>query len=194
MNLFEEPVFIGFIIFEVVTISLWIWAKWYNKKHKYDGYFSDNVATPIFLIPAVSRLRDKKEIYLNEHKEMDNYIMLVELYNILPKLYDEYALAVLRAPLALSKPPSPYSAAQLGTMIGGAAVGMVAAYNAIEKQKIYEQNVKEVFLSKFETGNAYDKLNECYWSMISIIEQVENTKIDWDNTIKEIIDELEQKK
>lgn len=200
MNIIDDPVFIGFIIFEVVVITIWILASAYMKKyrreHKYDEYFSAEmyVATPTFLIKATTSLKNKKEKYLKEHEDSDNYIFLKELFDILPRLYNEYAQAVLHTPLAMTKSPNPYTAAYLGTMIGGVAVGMVAAHNAIEKQKAYEQNVKDVFLSKFETGNAYDKLNDCYWSIISILEQKESTKSDWENTVDEIIEKCWEEK
>lgn len=191
-----ESVIIFCICWLVLAAIFKCWDElYYKKKHFTDRYFKDNVAEPKFLIKAVPELLKKKEMYLQNTRgvEIGNLLLLDELFYVLPDLYQKYATEILRAPLSLSKPPNPYTAAYIGEMVGGTAVGMVAAQNAIEKEKAYKENRNAVFLSQINVGNAYDKLNNCYWSIVSIIEMIERNKEDWDKTVNDIIAELDGK-
>ena len=90
----------------------------------------------------------------------------------------------------MTKPESPYSAAYKGTMLGGAAVGMVAAQRAIEKEKAYNQNRMDVILSDIKTGDAFENLKNCYWGIFRIIQQTEYSRRDWDSTVYEIVEDF----
>lgn len=108
-------------------------------------------------------------------------------------MYNKYAISILRAPLQMKQPESPYSAAYRGTMLGGAAVGMVAAQRAIEKEKVYNQNRRDVILSDIQKEKAFENLKNCYWRIFNIIQKYEYSRKDWESTVEEIVDDFIRK-
>ena len=118
----------------------------------------------------------KEAYYLSLFENKNEYYVLKELYKHFVKYYDQYGSARLNEPLQLTRPASPINAAFLGNMVGGAAVGITAAYTAAQKEARYQKNVRDVIKAKIDIGNAYDKVHNCYLSMVAIIETNENGK------------------
>ncbi|MCM1089735.1 MAG: hypothetical protein NC092_01200 [Butyrivibrio sp.] len=142
------------------------------------------------------KLIDKRDKYLKLFENKPEYALLDELYKKLPTYYYSCGSAILNTPLALPEPVSPNTAAIIGTVVGGTAVGMAAALSAKEKETQYRQNEKAVIRSKFETKNAYKQLSKCCLCIEDILKTQEATRVDWENTlslIRENIDK-EQKK
>ncbi len=139
------------------------------------------------------RLLAKKEAYLKAFEKKEEYYALNRLYNKFAPLYRDYVTQTLCAPLRLTKPVSPYTAAYFGTRIGGMAVGMVAAQNAIEKEKAYQKNVDDVIEAEINRGNAYDKVEYCYQSIVAILSQDKYTYNNWYNEKQLIKAELDKK-
>ena len=161
----------------------------------YSMHYKERVSAETYdqmlFIRNCKALCDESDTYLAAFEKDSDYVALKELFRNLPSLYNAYGSAVISAPLQLTKPVSPYSAAQLGTMMGGVAVGLVAAQTAYEKQIAYEQNVKEVIDSNLKIGNARDKVTYCYLSIEAIIEQKESIKADWQSKKEAIKAELD---
>ena len=107
-------------------------------------------------------------------------------------LITDYQKAILLTPLKLTNPVNPYTAAYIGTKIGGAAVGMVAAQDAIEKERAYQQNAIDVITAELKTGNAYDKVECCYQSIVNILSKNEYANSDW-NKEKQLIKDKTRK-
>lgn len=140
-----------------------------------------------------TQLLHKETYYLRLFEKKQEYLILKELFRCFKKFYDEYGSAVLNAPLQMTRPASPFTAAALGNMVGGAAVGIAAAYTAVQKEARYQQNYRSVIESKLNVGNAYDKVHNCYLSIISIIETNENTKEDWEKVKTSVDNEMNEK-
>lgn len=181
----------GMIFGGICILCASIYSIYYSMHYK--QRISAETYEQMLFIDKCSALNDKCNAYLSAFEKDSDYIALKELFHHLPALYNEYGSAVINAPLQLTKPVSPYSAAQLGTMMGGVAVGLVAAQNAIEKQKAYEQNVKDVIASNLRIGNARDKVTYCYLSIEAIIERKESIKADWQSKKDSIKAELDKK-
>ena len=148
---------------------------------------------PELLIATVNVLLRKKERYLNATSNTEDYNSLNYCFENLPEFYEKYAICILRSPLQMKQPESPYSAAYRGTMLGGAAVGMVAAQRAIEKEKLYNQNRMEVISSDIQKEKAFENLKNCYWRIFNIIQNYEYPRRDWDSTVEEIVDDFIRK-
>ena len=146
-----------------------------------------------YFIKACKSLCDNKDFYLAVFKDDAEYYALKELFDHLPKLYNDYAIEVLRTPLQLTRPVSPYTAAAIGTQIGGVAVGVAAAQNALKKQEAYEKNVKDVIMASIKTGNALDKVTYCYESIISIILKKPISADDWRKVTTSVDNEIREK-
>ena len=170
---FEDFVLYLGIIIVAFSIYSFYHYKTFKEKLDYKTY------SEMYFIKKCSALCDKRSEYLNVFENDNDYFALKELYDRLPGLYNQYAIEVLHTPLQLTQPVSPYTAAFLGTKIGGAAVGVVAAQNAIEKQRAYEKNVIDVIESSIRKGNALDKVTYCYESIESIIERKPELRDDW---------------
>lgn len=179
------PHFVGvaFIIFGIYSFYYW---KNFKQKISYYEY------EKFFFIKACKALCDKKKEYLIALKDVEDYYALRELYDRFPGLFNNYASQVLNTPLQLTKPVNPYTAAFIGTQIGGAAVGVVAAQNAIEKQMAYEKNVRDVIESSIRTGNALDKVKYCYESIESIIRKNPDVRDNWANEKEKIDNEIKK--
>lgn len=140
-----------------------------------------------------TQLLKKQTYYLRLFEKKPEYFALKELFKYFVKFYDEYGSAVLNAPLHMTRPVSPCTAAAFGNMVGGTAVGIAAAYTAAQKEARYQQNVRNVIESKINVGNAYDKVHNCYLSIISIIETNEKTKEDWEKVKTSVDNEMNEK-
>lgn len=179
----------GMVLWGIILLCASIYSIYYSMHYK--ERVSAELYEQMLFIRNCKALNDECNTYLSAFENDSDYIALKELYSRLPALYNEYGSSVINAPLQLTKPVSPYSAAQLGTMMGGVAVGLVAAHNAIEKQKAYEQNVKDVISSNLRIGNARDKVAYCYSSIEAILKKNEFAKNDWESkktTIKAELD------
>lgn len=152
-----------------------------------------NAFNNILILKQYDRLWNKREDYLKAFEENEEYYVLNEFYNKLGNLINDYKREILNTPLRLTKPVNPYTAAYFGTQIGGIAVGMVAAQNAIEKEKAYQKNVTDVIVAELKTGNAYDKVEYCYQSIETILSQNEYTNNDWNEEKQLIKDEMNKK-
>lgn len=168
-------------------------ATQFKEPRKKKEQVSKNVYERMLLYRECTALLENRDKYMQMLKGNSEYFALEEFYNIFPKIYQEYSREVLNQPLELSRPISPYTAAMLGTQIGGVAVGVVAAQNAIEKQKTYEKNKVDVIRSQIKVGNALDKLTYCHASVIEILKTSEETKSDWENRKFEIEKEMKER-
>jgi len=182
---------IGYTFMGIALIAFGVFSI-YMKKNSKEKIDKDLYRQMAF-IRECNILLEKKREYLEALKTSDDYFALTELYDRLPELYSNYGSAVLTTPLRLTKPTSPYTAAIVGTQIGGVAVGMVAAQNAIEKQKAYEKNVLNVIEASLKQGNAFDKAMYCFESIENIIRKDFDTKNDWYNEKEKIEIELKKK-
>ena len=143
-------------------------------------------------IKVFTALNEKRNDYEKELVNSPDLFKYKELSKKFPSLYYGYATSVLEMPMQYTKPVSATTAAYVGTAIGGAAVGMVAA-NQAEKDRIaYEKNVRDVIESKLAVGSARDKVRYCYDEMIKIIKTNDKTKKDWEYTESIIDSELHQ--
>ena len=179
----------GMIFGGICILCASIYSIYYSMHYK--ERVSAETYDQMLFIRNCKALCDESDTYLAAFEKDSDYVALKELFRNLPSLYNAYGSAVISAPLQLTKPVSPYSAAQLGTMMGGVAVGLVAAQTAYEKQIAYEQNVKEVIDSNLKIGNARDKVTYCYLSIEAIIEQKESIKADWQSKKEAIKAELD---
>lgn len=168
----------AFLIWGILLVLGGVYSLYHYKHFK--ERITRNMYEQILTVKNFEAMCEKSGRYLSELKNDKDYFFLKELFDRLPRLYNEYAMAILDTPLQLSRPVSAYTAAFWGTKIGGVAVGMVAAQDAIEQQKAYEENVKNVLASNLSKGNAYDKVNYCYVTIESIIEKRECTRVDWE--------------
>lgn len=140
----------------------------------------------VLFVKKCNALLEKKNEYLEQFEGDDEYYMLDELYKRFPQLFNDYSRTVLGTPMALSKPASPYTVGLIGTMVGGGVVGALAAMDAMEKERKYKENVVQVIKSQIETGNARDKVNNCFLSIVAIIDSKETTQEDWSNEVAKI--------
>ena len=181
--------FILYLGIIIVAFSIYSFYHYITFKERIDI----NTYSQMVFIRKCKALCDKRSDYLKVFENDQLYIPLKELYNKLPSLYNQYGIEVLNTPLQLTKPVTPYTAAFLGTQIGGVAVGIVAAQSAIEKQKAYEKNVIDVIESSLRTGNALDKVTYCYDSIESIIGKKDDTRHNWENEKRDIDLEFRKK-
>lgn len=179
-------IFYGVIALGGGIISFYHWLHYREKIDR-------NTYEQMVFVRECIALRNKKNEYLKALDKDDDYLVLKELYSHLPGLYNKYASEVINAPIHLTKPISPYTAGMLGTKIGGLAVGLVATQSAIEKQKAYEQNVRDVIISELNRGNAYDKAKYCVSSIEAIIAKNESARKDWEIEKYSIQAEYEKK-
>lgn len=137
-------------------------------------------------------LLKKRNWYLNEFKNDSDYPKLKQLFDNLSTFQKEYAKAALNTPLILKKPHSPYSAAYLGTKIGGTAVGVVAAQQTKEKQEAYEKSLKAAYTSDSNKKHSINRIENCSGTILKIVKRKEHLKNDWNKekaAIKAKLDE-----
>ena len=186
----EYSVSSGMVLWGIILLCASIYSIYYSMHYK--ERVSAELYEQMLFIRNCKALSDKSNTYLTAFEKDNNYIALKELFRNLPSLYNAYGSAVINAPLQLTKPVSPYSAAQLGTMMGGVAVGLVAAQTAYEKEIAYEKNVKDVIASNLKIGNARDKVTYCYSSIEAILEKNEVARNDWKSKKADIKAELDK--
>lgn len=121
----------------------------------------------------------KKNWYLKELEEDCDYPKLKKLLQNLEDFQKEYAKASLNTKLIHKKPLDSYSAAYIGTLVGGVAVGMVAAHEAEGKQESYKQSVKDAYSSDREKKHLINRIDNCCGNILKIIRKKENLKNDW---------------
>lgn len=134
----------------------------------------------------------KKNWYLKEFEGDSDYPKLKNLFDDLSNFQKGYAKAAMNTPIILKKPHSPYSAAYVGTKVGGTAVGIVAAEQAKEKQIAYEQSLKAVCSADSEKRHSINRIENCCGTILKIIRKKEHLKNDWNkekNTIKSNLEE-----
>ena len=139
------------------------------------------------------KLIDKRDKYLKLFENKPEYVLLDELYKKLPTYYYSVGIAILHTPLALPEPISPNTAAIIGTVVGGTAVGMTSALSAKEKEAQYRQNKEAVIRSKVETKKAYEQLSKCCLCIEDILKTQEATRVDWENTLSLIRENIDKK-
>ncbi len=165
-----------------------------NWKEKWKEAFKPQISADLYNMLWSQRkyigILENKDKYLEKFKGSKDYFALSELYKNMSECYGEFLRSILEQPLRLTKPVSPYTAAYAGTMVGGVAVGMVAANDAVKKEMAYEKNVKDVIASNLRVGNAYDKAEYCLASIESIISTNVETKNDWDRKKDDLLDEM----
>lgn len=139
-----------------------------------------------FYLAIAKALNESRNEYLDAFKDENQYAAVLEkLYKLLPELCNKYISAVLNAPLQSVVPRSPQSAAFLGTIIGGAAVGIAAGLEAVEKQKAYEQNRIDVIIAQTKKLSASDALISCIKQIESILMENSKTKEAWEKKKRE---------
>lgn len=154
---------------------------------------TSNVFNQVLVIRKYDALWNKREEYLKVFDKDEEYFILKKFYDQLNDLISNYKREILHAPLKLTKPVSPYTAAYFGTMIGGAAVGVVAAQNAVEREKAYQKNVIDVVNAELKKGNAHDKVEYCYQSIEAILSKNEYTYNNWNKEKQLVEDEMDKK-
>lgn len=122
----------------------------------------------------------KRNWYLKEFESDSDYPKLKKLFDDLATFQKDYAKAALNTPLILKKSHSPYTAAYLGTKVGGTAVGVVAAQQAKEKQKAYEQSLYAAHSADSEKKHSINRIENCCGTILKIVKKKEELKNDWD--------------
>lgn len=178
---------LGTIIFAFVFVfAVLMFSKPPKEKTTLDG-FNQMLANRRYF-----SLLKRKEEYLKAFIGNSEYFILKEYYRHYEELIINYGRETALAPLKLTKPISPYSAAYFGTRIGGLAVGMVAAQDAIEKEKAYQRNIAEVIESDLKIGNILDKIQYCYRSIENILDNNTYTKESWTKAKQQVYREMEK--
>lgn len=162
-------------------------------KKKSANRISSDVFDKMLIINQYDALWNKREVYLKLFENSKEYLVLKKFYELFGNLINDYKREILHTPLKLTKPVNSYTAAYIGTKIGGAAVGMIAAQNAIEKEKAYQKNAIDVIVAELKTGNAYDKVEYCYQSIVNILSENEYANSDWNKEKQLIKDEMMKK-
>lgn len=183
----EKAIGIIMIMFFVVTM---IYLYWYEAKEKKKRKITSKFFSVLLNILQYHALYNKKDSYLEAFYADAKYSLLEDFYKHFSTLISNYERAILHAPLQLTQPINPYTAATLGTLIGGSAVGMVVAQNTIEKEQAYQKSTINVIDSDLEIHNAHNEVQDCYLSIEAILEKNEYTKNDWNKEKQLILNKL----
>ncbi|MCD8328237.1 MAG: hypothetical protein LUC25_03975 [Ruminococcus sp.] len=162
-------------------------------KHIDREYYTDQLLKDqTFILKIILELCNKREKYLNVFKNSyegnsELYLELKSIYDQLPSLYNRYISSVLSTNLHLTPGVSDYTAAAVGTFIGGTAVGMVAAEKAREYRKEVAENERQIRAHEIKKGGLWGELENCFEQVSAMIRQNEFTAKDWEQTLNNMI-------
>lgn len=175
---------IGFLILFSFFLSVFLYSlyiDWKNKIKITKEHYDKNLKISIY-----RKLCNKSIHYLKAFENDKNYTELEMAFSKLSSSYNMLALEILNTPLQLAPPPDPHTTALHGTLIGGSAVGMVAAQKTIKQKQEYKKNLKAIATVQVNTKKILSEADLYYKRIESIIEENENIRTDW-NKEKEII-------
>jgi hypothetical protein len=105
--------------------------------------------------------------------------VLLKLYNEYSKAYSNFVSSALATPFKYKKPIIAKSAAVLGTVVGGATVGALAAIGAAKKMEQYVENERNCISSNIATASAQDKAEYYFYKVQSVLYEYDDVYTDW---------------
>lgn len=179
-------VLVGLALLAAGLIGLYFWRNGKEVMGK-DNY------EKIKFFRITMALCQKKEKYLKEFENDNEYYVLKEFFEKLTVFNGKYASEIMAMPMIMTRPVSPYTAGMLVSQVGGVVAGAIAAQNAMERQRAYEENVKSVIENELKTKDALEKLTYCYQSIENILKKNTSVSNDWENTKIRVDEEIKEK-
>lgn len=138
-------------------------------------------------IAAFACMLGKKDEYI---AGCNRDAVLLKLYNEYSKAYSNFVSSALATPLHYKKPMSATSAAVLGTVVGGATVGALAAIGAAKKMEQYVENERNCISSNIATASAQDKAEYYFYKVQSVLYEYDDVYTDWLKSKKNALNSL----
>ena len=141
--------------------------------------FNKSLATKI-----LASLKDKYKEYT---EGCNNDQELINVYQKFLSLWNKYSSSVLNTQLHIKKTMNPNSSAIVGTALGGASIGVLAALNSQQKLKKYNDNERECISSQVESDSLFAQLEFYFYKVQSNLYLYDRVYEDWINTKDKII-------